>query len=189
MLYTDLDTLKAYLGIGVATDDALLERMIAGASAAVDSLCNRRFAADADETRRFDALRDVDGPSLFLDADLCAITSVVNGDGQAPATESWLALPRTGPPWHELRLRRGAPALWTFAAAPENAIAVTGRWAYSVAPPADVVLATLRLAAFFYRQKDSPDWRWTSAETPQWRTAELPPDVLALLAPYRRIAP
>jgi len=186
--YTDLNALKTYLGIAVEAEDTLLERLIHAASAAVDSLCHRRFAAASDETRRFDALLDTDGRSLFLDADLCALTAVVNGDGQALDAGDLLLLPRTGPPWHELRLKRSALAWWTYDDTPENAIAVTGRWAYSATPPADIEQAAVRLAAFFYRQKDAPDWRWTTAATPQWRAPELPPDVLALLAPYRRIA-
>lgn len=187
-MYSSLESLKVYLGIETSADDALLGDLIGRASAVVDALCNRTFRADEDHTRGFDALTEVDGRTLWLDADLCALTSLVNGDGVSIALGDLLLWPRTGPPWSEIRLRRAADAAWTYTESPENAIQVTGRWAYSVEPPADIVQATVRLAAWLYRQKDvgyepaRPTFAGISY------TADLPADVLALLAPYRRLA-
>ena len=187
-MYTTLDSLKAYLGVEASADDALLGDLIGRASAAENALCNRTFSAGVDSTRSFDARLDVDGRTLWLDADLCALTGVVNGDDTAIASGDLLLWPRSGPPWSEIRLLRGSAAAWTYDESPENAIRVTGRWAYSAEPPADIVQATTRLAAWFYRQKDVgyEPARPTFAGVAY--TADLPADVLSLLAPYRRLA-
>ena len=187
-MYTTLDSLKTYLGVETAADDALLGDLIGRASATVDALCNRSFRADDDTTRTFDAARDVSGRTLWLDADLCALTSLVNSDGTTIPPGDLLLWPRTGPPWSEIRLLRASNAAWTYDAGPENAISVTGRWAYSVEPPADVVQATVRLAAWFYRQKDVGYEPARPTFAGVTYTADLPSDVRTLLAPYRRLA-
>ena len=187
-MYTTLNSLKSYLGVETSADDALLGDLIGRASAAVDALCNRTFSAGEDSTRRFDALLDVDGRTLWLDDDLCALTSVVNGDDLSIAPGDLLLSPRTGPPWSEIRLARSSAAVWTYDDTPENAISVTGRWAYSVEPPADIVQATTRLAAWFYRQKDVGYEPARPTFGSVAYAADLPADVLTLLAPYRRLS-
>lgn len=186
-MYTTLEALKSYLGVATSADDALLGDLIERASAAVDALCRRRFRADADSTRAFDARRDTDGRTLWLDADLCALTSVVNGDGETVPSGDLLTWPRVGPPWSEIRLTGASAVGWTYAATPENAIYVTGRWAYSVTPPDDIIHATVRLAAWFYRQKDVGYEPARPTFAGVTYTSDLPADVLALLAPYRRL--
>jgi len=187
-MYTTLDSLKAYLGVETSADDGLLGDLIGRASAAVDALCNRTFSADEDSTRTFDARLDVTGRTLWLDADLCALTSLVNGDGATIPPGDLLLWPRFGPPWSEIRLLRAADVAWTYDDGPENAISVSGRWAYSVEPPADVVQATVRLAAWFYRQKDVGYEPARPTFAGVTYSADLPSDVLTLLTPYRRLA-
>jgi hypothetical protein len=187
-MYCTVETLKTYLGVEADADDALLGDLIGRASAAVDALCNRTFAADADSTRAYDALLDVDGRTLLLDRDLCAVTSVVNGDDATIGAGEWVLWPRTGPPWSEVRLRRGSNVTWTYEDGPEGAIRVTGRWAYSSEPPADVVQATVRLAAWFYRQKDIGYEPARPTFAGVRYSSDLPADVVTLLAPYRRLA-
>jgi hypothetical protein len=69
------------------------------------------------------------------------------------------------------------------------AIAVTGRWAYSVAAPDPIVQATLRLSAFLYRQRanaldlDRTMIIGNTTLTP----AQLPVDVWAILKPYSKV--
>ena len=187
MAYASLSDLTAYLGIDESTaDDALLTQLLARAQAAVDGMCQRTFEASADSTRHYDC-RSVDGLTLYLDADLCAVTSVVNGDGITVAPTSYTTEPRNLTPFHALRLRSVVGLAWDGISAD---IAVTGKWAYSLTVPADVQHATVRLAAWMYRQKDN-----TGNDAPVIAgditilPARIPTDIESMLAPYvRRLA-
>lgn len=192
MAYASLADLKAYVNVDStnANDDALLTRFLAAAEAAVDAYTGRHFEATADTTRRFHAVEDVWGRDLVLDADLCAITSITNGDGVAVAAASYTTLPANSAPYYALRLKGSSGVAWTWADDPEDAITVVGRWAYSTSAPADVMQATLRMAAFLYRQRDNSD---ALAERPMMSTdgvlllpSRLPIDVQELLAHYRK---
>ena len=194
MAYTVLGELKSYLGIAPTTiaDDALLTTIIGRAQSAIDAYCDRTFEAAADTTRYFDALCDVDARrrTLYLDEDLCQITTVLNGDGQAVASTRYVTEPRNRKPWHVLRMKRDADVYWTFDDTPEDAIAVTGRWAYSIVAPPDIVHATLRLSAYLYRQKDNAgdlDRPVSIGSNMMLMPPQLPDDLAAMLAPYRRL--
>lgn len=159
MAYALLADLKTYLDVGTSTDDALLSQCISRAQGFIEAQTARVFEAGADTTRRLDALTDVQedeqgrGSLLILPGDLCAITSVTNGDGATVASSQYVTEPRDRAPYWALRLKANASVGWTYSDTPENAIGVVGRWAYSVTPPADVVQACLALAAYFYRQR------------------------------------
>ncbi len=186
MAYATTADVKAYLGIESATraDDALLAALLARAQAAIDTHTRRTFEAAADTTRAH-GWELVDGAMLFLDGDLCVVTSVVNGDGATLQPAQYTVHPRNRAPYYAIQLRPSAGATWDAAT---GDIAVTGRWAYSVTPPADVVHATVRLCAWMYRQKDN-----TGNDQPMIAgnvtilPARLPADVLELLSPYVRL--
>ncbi len=188
MAYATLDQLKEYLDVTDTANDALLTRLLDAATAEVERWTGRVFQADADSTRKFHAVEDtdVDRVWLHLDRDLAAITSVVNGDG-TDITADIVPFP-PDPPHSALRIRISSTARWTYTTAPEEAIAVTGRWAYSVTPPADVVQATIRLAAYAYRQRDAQVFDVTAAPGQGVIVVPrgFPADVRVLLAPYRR---
>jgi hypothetical protein len=152
MAYAAVADVKAYLGIGSSTrtDDALLTALLERAQAAVDSHCRRTFEAAADSVRHYD-VRALGGRVLYLDGDLCTITTVVNGDGATVASSNYTTEPRHATPYHALVLRPNSDAAWDVTAD----IAITGKWAYSASAPADVVQATVRLCAWMYRQKDN----------------------------------
>lgn len=98
------------------------------------------------------------GQTLILDSDLAEITQVVNGDGSVLAASAYIGLGRTGAnttPYWGIQLKSTSAVYWTYSNSPENAIAVTGYWAYSKTPPAVIVQATLELAAYLYRRRDS----------------------------------
>lgn len=183
-MYATLADLTAYLGIDTSTaDDGLLSQFLTRAQAAVDGICHRTFEASADSTRHYD-YRSVDDYTLYLDADLCAITSVVNGDGITIGAASYTTEPRNMTPFYALRLREVVGLAWDGW---NSDIAVTGRFGYSTQAPADVAHATVRLAAWMYRQKDN-----TGSDAPMIAgdvtilPARIPSDVEALLAPYMR---
>lgn len=159
MSYAILADLKTYLGVGTTADDALLSQCLTRAQGFLEAQTTRVFEASADATRYLDAVADVAedeqgrGSLLILPADLCAITSVTNGDGTTVASSQYVTEPRGSTPYWALRLKANATVGWTYSDTPENAISIVGRWAYSTTPPADVAQATVALAAYFYRQR------------------------------------
>ena len=191
MAYCSLAQLKTYVGATDNDDDALLTDCITRAEAVIDRATKRRFEATADSTRTFDAQQDVAGRTLYLDADLCAITSITNGDGAAITALQVVSEPRNHAPYYALTLKASTGLAWTYETDPEDAISVTGRWAYSTTPPADIEQACVRLAAWLYRQKDSSsdlDRPMVSMDGATLLPAQIPADVQRMLQPYVRVA-
>lgn len=151
--------LKTYLGISGSGDDSLLTTLIAQAQAFLEQETGRKFEASANTTRTFDAVRDVaedeDGTArlLILDQDLCSINSVTNGDGVVVSSSDYTTEPRNDTPYWAIRLKSNSTVGWTYNDAPENAISISGKWAYSATCPDDVKRAALDLAAYYYRRR------------------------------------
>jgi len=191
MAYCSLAQMKTYVGATDNDDDALLTDCITRAEAVIDRATKRTFEASADSTRTFDAQQDVAGRTLYLDADLCAITSITNGDGAAITALQVVSEPRNHAPYYALTLKASTGLAWTYETDPEDAISVTGRWAYSTTPPADIEQACVRLAAWLYRQKDSSsdlDRPMVSMDGATLLPAQIPADVQRMLQPYVRVA-
>ena len=189
MTYATTADIKAYLGISGTGDDVLLADLLQSAGAAIDTYTNRAFAVTGDTTRYLDAVGDhIRGYTLYLDRDLCQITSVVNGDGTTVTTSQYTTIPRNETPYRALRLLGSAGLVWTYSDDWEGAIAVTGRWGYSIQPPYDIQQATVRLASFYYRQKDAQLADVTAIEAGVViQTPAMPADVLGLIRPYRKL--
>ena len=188
MAYATLAELKRYLGTDSNDDDGLLSQLLASAQAFVGMRTGRTFEASADTERTFDAVRDVDGAHLWLDEDLCAVTSVTNGDGTTVTAGQYVTDPRNETPYFRLKLLSSSGVAWTYTTDPEDAISITGRWAYSESAPDDIKQATIRLAAHMYRQKDSSTFETTAypdagiIETP----TGIPKDVQVIISHYRK---
>ena len=163
MAYLQVYEIKQYIDITSGDDDSLLIALISQAQSMIETLCKRRFEAASDTTRYFDAEADVvcslspfgGRRVLTLDEDLYSVTSVVNGDGTTVSSTQYVLNPRNEPPYYEIELKANSSIAWTYSDTPENAIAVTGRWAYSLTPPNDVKWAAGRLTAWLYRQRDT----------------------------------
>jgi hypothetical protein len=190
MAYATLEQLKAYLDIAAANtdDDELLTMALDNASATIDVQTHRTYVSVADETHTFDAIRDVEGLRLWLRGDLALLTAVTNGDGQVLPPDALVTEPAFAP-FYALTLKRNRGLAWTYAGDPEQAIGVLGRWAYSVAPPAPIVQATTRLAAWLYRQRENANDldRAIIVGNATLTPSRIPADVLMLLRPYRRL--
>lgn len=193
MAYATLEQVKEYLGLTTTGDDDLLTRLLDAAQKAIETnRGNRRFEAAADTVRYvdYDAFH-VDGRTLYLDDDLCQITQIVNGDGTVVSPDDYVTVPRHETPYYAIKLKTGRSVVWTYSDTPEDAIAITGRWAYSVTPGENVVQATIRLTAWMYRQKDtskdSGDKVVVGAFGPIVLPSKLPSDVLELLPPAREV--
>lgn len=149
--YVTVGELATYLGLDSSRDDLLLAQLIDSACAKIDSETGTTFAADTDATRYFD-YDAVQGSLLFVDGNLCAITSVTNGDGATVAGSQYTTQPRNKAPWYALELKRTASVNWDGIS---GEIAIVGKWGYSQTPPEEIIHATLRLAAWYYRQRDN----------------------------------
>jgi len=196
MAYTDTTTLKRYLGITGTGDDTLLAELIVTAQKIIDGKTDRTFEATADSTRYFTVGVDTRGSYLYLDGDLASVTSVTNGDGTTVTAAQYTTEPKNGTPIHVIKLLRSSGVIWLYDnnGDPEDAIAVTGRWAYcttaSSCTLADVPGICKRIAAYLYRQKDNAGDldRAIIAGNATILPAKLPPDIDAMLAPLRRLA-
>lgn len=190
MAYCTATQVKTYKGISSTDDDSLLGDLIIRAQAMIDAYCHRTFEASTDTTRYLNAVRDVDGRTLWLRDDCVSITSITNGDGIAVASSEYVTMPRHDTPYYAVRLLASSLTRWTYSGDPENAIAVTGKWAYSVSAPSDVVQACIHLTLWLYDLRDTTPDVLRGRISPDG-TVLLPmawPDIVrALLAPYRRM--
>ena len=76
MSYVTVAEVKTYLNVTGTTDDALLAQLIDSAQKAIETHTGRVFESTADATHYFTVGEDTDAKLLFLDADLCQITSM-----------------------------------------------------------------------------------------------------------------
>ena len=175
------------------TDDDLLEDLIDRAEKAIDTYTRRVFEADTD-TRYFERRHlDDSGFILHMDRDLLTITTLTNGDSAGtaiPNTEYWLTDANGGrnygPPYHGIRLKIDSTYSWEFDT--DYWVSVAGTWGYSTTAPDDIVHATLRLAAYYYHQKDAQVFDTTAMPEQGVITVPqgIPRDVQRILDPYKR---
>lgn len=186
--YATVAQLKTYLGLSGSGEDSLLGDLLDRATTAIEQYTRRVFEAASDTTRYFDAVDDVEDRRLWFDREICQITTVTNGDSTTVSSDDYVTEPRNDAPYYALTLKSGSTVTWTYSDDAENAISVTGRWAYSTEPPADIVHATVRLAGFFYKQKDAQVFETTAQPDMGMITVpqSIPRDVRAILFPYRR---
>lgn len=191
MAYASVGDFKAYAGNSTAEDDMLIFSLLQRSQSIIDRELHTTFEAMADDVRYFDAVADVEGRSLYLGCDLCAITSIVNGDGVPVLSSEYVTEPRNQPPFYEVKLLASSGKRWTFDADPENAIAITGRWAYSQQADDNIKQATVRLANYLYKQKDSGvfDVVMLPGSGEMIVPQGIPVDVELILRTYRRKRP
>lgn len=200
MAYIGLAAVKAELKIENDTDDGLLADYITLAQRLIEMPrpvgTGRVFEVASDTTRYLDAPSDQgnrtpDGPLYVLlmwpYGDICSITSVVNGDGTTLTTADYVTEPRVGTPYWALRLKRGGSnVIWAATDAPEAAIAITGKWAYSTSAPLDIGRAALRLVVWMYRGRDNDGFD-ADIRTDDGLTilgAKMPRDIRSIIETY-----
>jgi hypothetical protein len=165
MSYVTLEDLRGYLDIDVTTDDYLLQEALESAESYIDDQTNRHFEA-ATDTRYYDASArdrwDRRLLNLFND-ELLTITTLTNGDADSTAIAAanyWLVPRNEGPPYHGILLKTNIDDYWQWDT--DYWVSVAGTWGYSATPPADIKQATLTLAAYLYRAKDSQVFETTA---------------------------
>ncbi len=189
MTYCTPQTVRDMMGISGTTDDALIARYIATASRQIDAYTKRTFSG-VNTTRYVDAIGEhIRGNTLYLDTvgELASISSVVNGDGVTVASGEYITEPRNVAPFWAIRLLANSGKSWTYSTDWEGAIAITGVWAFSETPPADIRDAAAFLAAFYYRQKDQPFTDVTAVEAGiVVRPVGIPAHIKMMLDMYRK---
>ena len=163
MAYATLAELKTYRGITSIDDDPLLTDLLTRAQRAIEQYTGREFETSADSTRYMDAIGEhIAGNTLHLGwfGDIYSITTVTNGDGNTIASTKYELYPKTltdrEPTIQRIVLLASQSTYWDYTTDWENAISIAGKWAYSATAPADIKQATIRLAAYYYAQKDAP---------------------------------
>lgn len=191
-MYATLANLKEYLGSNLSVDDLLLTSLLSRAQAQVDHYCQRIFEAAADSTRKYSADATTNTGTLLLGTDLCQITSIkTDADTASPITipsTAYVTLPRNITPYYAIVLKSAASYSWQYTTYVEDAIEIIGRFAYSLTAPFDIVHATIRLAGYFYRQKDSQVFDVVAQPDLGVMTIPqgIPKDVKQILDIYRR---
>ena len=189
-MYATLAQLREYLSVTTTVDDALLTDLITRATAVIEQMTRKTFTAPAASSRTFgreamlwDAQLRRDYLLLPSGVYIAQLVSAADGDGDAiPSTEI-----DTHPPDapYTVLARRGKR--WCGVS---QQATITARWGYSIAPPADIVHATIRLAAWMYRQRgtaNDPDRPTVADGGLVLLPSALPDDVRAILERYRDV--
>lgn len=192
-MYPTLAQVKDHLKIATLETDAddVLTRLCQVAQAFIEGPegAGRKFEVSADTTRYFDCAPPVvEGRTLWLDHDLCQLTSITNGDGVAVTLSNVVKHPRNETPWYQLELKLSSDTYWTWEDSPEGAIAIVGRWGYSLTPPADIVQAGIDLVAWLYHRRDNAgdaDRTVVTKEGMVIRAAKLPSMIMDVLVNRR----
>jgi hypothetical protein len=190
--YVGIPDVSRYLNLDDDSDDDLVEDCIKRAQAAVENVYQRTYLVEADATHYFTVGVDTYGATLMLDDDLLSVTSITNGDGTTITTSQYTLLPRNEPRFYAIKLLGSAGIAWTYNTDPEDAIAVTGKWGWSLTPDNDIQQTTLRLAVFFYRQRSTGvdlDRPIASPDGSLILPGRLPEDVMGLMRmhPSKRV--
>lgn len=189
-MYATLAQLKTHLAITTATDDALLTDLLTRATAIIEQMTRKTFTAPAATARQFgrelmlwDAQLQRDYLLLQSGVYVAQLVSAADGDGAAiPLTEI-----DTHPPDPPYTVLARKDARWCSAS---QQATVTARWGYSINPPDDIIHATIRLAAWLYRQRgtaNDPDRPTVAEHGLVLLPSALPDDVRAILERYRDV--
>ena len=183
----DLTTIRALKKFGsfqAESDEGLLAALISASSRAIETHTGRTFAVAEETTHVFTRrlLRGVgytdpfDGPVLLLDEDLADVPSLITGTSTINPAVAYL--PAYEKPYWGILIDEGT---W------QSPVSVTGYWAYSVQPPPEIELATLRLAKWMYELRETTrgDSVVVTDQGAVLLPSALPADVLAIINPFR----
>lgn len=202
MAYVTVQDIKASLRITVNDDDAIFSDIVSSVTAAIDAYCHRHFEPESDHgpaashTHYFTPLLEVDGGNLLdwqtlnLNHDLAELTSITNGDGTSISVNDVVLLPLNVKPISFIRIKSGINKTWTYTTSPEGAVAVAGKWSYSLDVPYDIHRAALVWSEHMYRLRTGSAPTSTdvtiSADGSAFVSSGMPRFVAQLLRPYIR---
>ena len=110
------------------SSDAVLQSMIAEASAEFIEGLNERIPMPYEDTRRF-GTSHLYGLDLKLRDDLLAVSSITNGNGEAVAGNLYNLRPDNRYPKHTVELVSNGGTYWNLAYR-EDRVAISGTWGY-----------------------------------------------------------
>ena len=177
------------LEITSSTYNTELAAIVTAASRAIDHFCRipDNGFAQADDAVRYYDLASVSAPdTLFLDAPIVSVTSIVNGDGATISASDYTLQPRNEE-WHS-RVQLKSAFAWRFAT--DGEIAITGKWGKATVVPADIKEACIMLSAWmFKRYQVGMQDATANPDLGQITFAKgIPEQVRTLLQPWRWIA-
>jgi hypothetical protein len=187
---------KRYAGITDTdtTHDNLILELIGIAQTYVEQETGRLFEVTTDAvptTRYFTVTEDVVGLQLYLDQELVATSSVVAGTDTI-ASSNYILLPPNGPPYYAIKIKGISGLSWAVADSDdnyENAIQVSGYFAYSSDAPNDIKLVMYKLVNIMLKQR-AGEGQGTTIVTPEGLVvspAGMPAEVQGILARYKRM--
>ncbi len=186
--YATLDDLRDYLsntGELGTWQDGLLTDFLKRAEGGIDAYTRRLFAGTAGTVYYSRYMADrVRGNAFYLDRDLYALDGIINGDGAPiPVGSTWLEPRNAGPPYRLVRLKSAYVFNWNT----DSDVVFYGTWGYSLRPPDDIQQATVRWAAYLFKQKDvgNTDVSGFTEGGEVTYPKGMPDDVKWLLSPYR----
>jgi hypothetical protein len=190
-MYATLAQLKDYLSITSTADDALLTDLLERATAVIEQMTRKAFAGTLTSTARefgreamlWDGVMKRDYLLLPSGCYIAALTGAKDGDGAAiPLTEI-----DKHPPDAPYTVLARRDKRWCGRT---QTAEITAIWRYSIAPPDDIVHATIRLAAWLYRQRgtaNDPDRPTVADGGLVLLPSALPDDVRLILERYRDV--
>ncbi|MYB35881.1 MAG: hypothetical protein F4Y26_00495 [Gammaproteobacteria bacterium] len=188
MGYASLEKLKKYLGGGLeddeyTDDDEVLTDALEWATDRVEDITQLKFGVAFDTERRFTNIdwrrRGNQGPRIWLDQFLIEIASITI-EGNEVDDDTYFGFPVNEPPYHAVQFRWDNWPSASLSIIKDNAIVINGKWGYSTTVPKTVELATIRLAAYYYREKDSQEFETIgNEETGEKRLSKNEPKYVA----------
>lgn len=193
MAYTTWSDVRDYLDIGSTADATLINGLISKAQSAIDEYTQRTFEhSTIAVTHYFTVGEDTDGRWLYFDDEIAKISTIKsNCDGTTVTinTTEYITVPRNITPYHAVKLLGSTTNSWDYTNDPENGVQVSGCWSYSTVAPDDIKQACIRLASYYYKQRDAQTYDVTAfpnagvIEIPKG----IPADVKLILDPYRKV--
>jgi hypothetical protein len=189
-VYTDLSTVKAYLGVTGTTYDDELTADIAAAARWIDERCNRRFYPDADalQTRKFLP----QNPGYCIIDDLLELTALVAQESLWLLDQDFyfepINAPAQGRPYTAIRTI-ARPFIFTLAQIPagwagfDGRISLTGKFGWAE-PPDQIVRANVIQAARYFHRRNAILGVISFPNETAFRMAGADADVVSLVDPF-----
>ena len=194
--YATLNEVKTAARVTDTVDDSLFEIVIEAASRAIDGYCERRFFTAGTETRFYSAENAYVVHTDDIAGTAITVETAAGFDGEydetwTPADYQLEPLNRTatGLSFPITRLRAVGDLLFPSDPLGETAVRITGVFGFGTAIPAAVKQACIISSLRQYQRFASPLGVAGFGEMGAVRVARMDPDVMSMLAPFRKITP
>lgn len=194
-VYTDLDTVKAYLDIKTSNYDDELTDDIAAAARWIDERCNRRFWADSDALQVRTFLPE--HPGYCIIDDLIEFTSLVAQESNWVLNSDFYLEPQNaaadGRPYTAIRTI-ARPFIFTLSQIPagwagfDGRVTVTGKFGWPAIPDQIAKANVLQAARLFHRRNAPMGVITFGPDGEAFRMARSDADVADLVDPFALVS-